>query len=142
MSDIIRKYRSAQRRIRRLFDPYTEELCPACPKPCCRKPTKVRDFDVLLANACGCSLPMPKTEEPVEAGIRALTGQVPEEIEPEPCDYLGPAGCVFPEDLRPFECVRYVCPFLKRALSPSDLRPLLHRLGVLRREIQDVASPK
>lgn len=141
MASLPDKYRATQRRIRRIFEPYTAELCPECPEPCCRKPTKVREFDVLLANACGCSLPLANdsVSEYVQAGLDSLA-DVEQEAEPEPCDYAGPEGCVFPDDLRPFECVRFICSFLKREITPSDmreLRTLLHRLGVLHRELEE-----
>ena len=144
MASLLDKYRATQRRIRRVFEPYTAELCPECPEPCCRKPTKVREFDVLLANACGCSLPSANDSvaEYVQAGLDSLTGKGEGEspAEPPPCDYLGPDGCVFPDDLRPFECTRFICSFLKKAITPSDmreLRDLLHRLGVLHRELEE-----
>jgi hypothetical protein len=141
MAGIIDKYRSTQRRIRRILGPYTAALCPDCPEPCCRKPAKVREFDVLLANACGCSLPSANdaVSEMVEAGIEVLTG-VRVEPEPEPCHYLGPGGCLFPDDLRPFECTRWICSRLKKEISPGDmrsLRNLLHKLGVLHRELEE-----
>lgn len=144
MANLVEKYRATQRRIRRLFASYTAELCPECPEPCCRKPTKVREFDVLLANAVGCSLPSANDSvaEYVQAGLDSLTG---DQVETElvPCDYLGPDVCVFPDDLRPFECARFICSFLKKAITPSDmrqLRALLHRLAVLHRELQESAG--
>ena len=141
MANLLVKYRATQRRIRRIFEPYTAELCPACPEPCCRKPTKVREFDILLANAVGCSLTSTNDSvaEYVQAGLDSLTGSQGE-VELVPCDYVGPEGCVFPDDLRPFECTRFICSFLKKAITPSDmreLRVLLHRLGVLHRELQE-----
>ena len=141
MASLLDKYRATQRRIRRVFEPYTAELCPECPEPCCRKPTKVREFDVLLANAVGCALASTNDSvaEYVQAGLDSLAG-VEQEAEPEPCNYVGPEGCVFPDDLRPFECVRFICSFLKKAISPSgmrELRALLHRLAVLHRELRE-----
>ena len=145
MSDLIAKYRAAQRRLRRHFDPYTAELCPECPEPCCRKPTKVAEFDVLLAEACGCSLPSANRviSEMVQAGMDLIAGRARPDEEPEPCDYLGTNGCAFPKDLRPFECARYICPFLKREITPSDMREiraLLHKLGILHRELLETVS--
>ena len=140
MPNLIEKYKATHRRLRRHLQPYTTRLCPVCPEPCCRKPTKVSEFDVMLANACGCSLPSANdaAAELVDAGIRILTGDVEEKYELEPCDYLGPKGCIFPDDLRPFECARYICPYLKQEITPGgmrEIRALLHRLGVLHREL-------
>lgn len=147
MARPIDKYRIVNTRIRRILDPYTAKVCPVCPDPCCRKPTKVREFDVLLANACGCSLPSANylVADMVQAGIDSITGSPRDNTDLEPCDYLGPKGCVFPSDLRPFECTRWTCIFLKDVMSPGDmrgLRDLLHKLGTLHREIQDTVIPK
>ena len=138
----INKDRTAQLRIRRILDVYTKELCPVCPNPCCRKPTRVREFDVLLAEACGCSLPSANesVSQFVQAGIDTLTGDYQDETYTEPCDYLGDNGCLFPRDLRPFECTRWMCSYLKETIRPGEmreLRALLHKLGALRREIED-----
>ncbi|MDH7481155.1 MAG: hypothetical protein QHH26_04145 [Armatimonadota bacterium] len=146
MASLIEKYRATQRRIRALFAPYTAELCPACPQPCCRKPTKVQEIDVLLANACGCSLPSANktVREYLEASISILAGGELVEQTLEPCDYLGDNGCLFPDDLRPFECVKYVCPQLKRTMTPREMRELrylLHKLGVHHRALIDAIMP-
>ena len=145
VANLIDKYRGAQRRLRRIFDPYTAKLCPECPEPCCRKPTKVREFDVLLANACGCLLPSANESvtEMVRAGMEVITGERREDADPEPCDYVGPDGCVFPDDLRPYECARWICSFMKREISPRDMREirdLLHRLSVLHAQLLEATS--
>lgn len=147
MANPIEKYRTTHLRLRRILDIYTARLCPTCEEPCCRKPTKVREFDVLLANACGCSLPSANDSatEFANAGIEMLTGEWTEDGELVPCDYLGEKGCIFPDDLRPFECTRWICSFLKREIKPGDmreLRDLLHRLGVAHRELVDMVTPE
>lgn len=141
MANLIEKYRATQRRIRRILDPHTARLCPVCPEPCCRKPTKVREFDVLLARACGFDLPSADVNviEYVETGVEILRSSA-EGTDCRPCDYLGEKGCVFPDDLRPFECTRWMCSFLKNEMSPGEMREirdLLHRLGVLHRALVD-----
>ena len=147
MSNLLEKYRATQRRIRRYFALYTASLCPACPDPCCIKPTKVAEFDVLLANACGCSLPSANNNvaDLIEAGIDVLIGNTRKNQVLQSCDYMGPDGCVFPNDLRPYQCVRYICPFLKREMNPGDareVRALLHKLGVLHRELLEAVTRK
>ncbi|MDI6828991.1 MAG: hypothetical protein QME62_10960 [Armatimonadota bacterium] len=146
MASLLEKYRATQRRIRALFAPYTAELCPVCPQPCCRKPTKVRELDVLLANASGFQLPSANkiVADYVETSINIIAGKNLDEQIAEPCDYLGKDGCIFPDDLRPFECVKYVCPQLKSAMTPNEireLRNLLHKLGVHHRAIIDAVMP-
>jgi len=147
MPNLIDKYRLAHKKLRKVIGSYTTELCPVCPKCCCRKPTLVSEFDVLLANACGYNFPSANdaAADLVKAGIEVLRGEYEELLDGEPCDFLGEEGCVFPDDLRPYECARYICPHLKRAISPSDMREvraLLHKLGVLHRELLDAITPK
>jgi len=38
-----------------------------------------------------------------------------------PCDYLGPTGCAFPTDLRPFGCAAFICIPMRRLLDPESL---------------------
>ena len=147
MANLIEKYRATHRRIRRILYPHTAKLCPECAEPCCRKPAKVTEFDVLLANACGCSLPSAEDaiSDVVRMGIDLMTGTADPDHDPEPCDYLDTDGCVFPDDLRPFQCARYICPSLKSEISSRDMRQiraLLHRLGVLHRTLLDAVGPK
>jgi len=145
MANLIDKYRATHRRIRQCLDPYTARLCPECPEPCCRKPTKVRDFDLILARAAGHDIEHRDTaSEFVDACIEALDGRATD-APTEPCDYLGESGCVFPDDLRPFECTKWICSFLKHEVSPGDmreLRRLLSRLSDLHRLIVDATVPR
>ncbi len=147
MANIIEKYKATQRRIRGCFDKYTAELCPICPKPCCRKPTRVAEFDVLLAESCGCSLPSANDgiTELVQKGLDELMGCSAPDDDSVPCDYLAECGCQFPRDMRPFECVRYICPFMKQSMTPGDmreLRALMHRFGVVHRELLAAIKPR
>jgi len=135
VASLLDKYRATQRRLRILFAQYTSELCPICPEPCCRKPTKVREFDVILANAIGYSLPSANqaASEFVEASMDILSGRKQEYVEADPCDYLGEHGCLFPDDLRPYDCVAFICPHLKKAMSSQEMRQvrrLLRRLSL------------
>ena len=147
MATLMDKYRATHGRIRRYLNRYTDELCPACADPCCRKPTKVSEFDVLLANACGCSLPSANhaAADLVEAGMLILKGNPRAEGYNNPCDYLGEGGCVFPDDLRPYECTRYICPSLRKSITSCDmreLRSLLHKLEVIHRNLLAEISPR
>ena len=96
MANPLAGYRASQRAARMLFDPFTARHCPTCPTPCCMRPARVRPVDVILAEELGCRLPAAPLAELVEAPLR------PEGGESEPCGYLGPGGCAFPPDLRPF----------------------------------------
>ncbi len=145
MANLIDKYRATHKRIRQCLNPYTTRFCPECPEPCCRKPTKVRDFDVILARAAGYDIePKATAREFVDACIEALKGRATDDAL-EPCDYLGEHGCVFPDDLRPFECTKWMCSLLKDEISPGDmreLRRLLSRLSDLHRLILDATVPR
>lgn len=147
MANVIEKYRVTHSKLRRCLASHTATLCPVCPKVCCTKPTLVSEFDVLIANACGCNLPSanPGAAELVKAGVEILRGEYEEHEDGEPCDFLGENGCVFPDDLRPYECARYICPHLKQSLSSHEMREvrdLCHKLGVLHRELLDSIAPK
>lgn len=145
MASLIDKYRATQRRLRRRFDPYTAKLCPVCPEPCCRKPTKVADFDLLLVATCGYALPSHDAPGDFVRACADILAGTQTDTPIEPCDYLGRDGCVFPDDLRPFECARYICSLLKKEISPGDMREirrLLRRLSDQRRQIVDAATPR
>ncbi|HEY3297279.1 MAG TPA: hypothetical protein VGK34_01385 [Armatimonadota bacterium] len=147
MPNLIEKYRTANRKLRKLLSPHTAAVCPVCPKCCCTKPTLVSEFDVLIANSCGYDLPSVNqaAEELVNAGMDVLRGEYEEREVGEPCDYLGENGCKFPDDLRPYECTRYICPHLKKVMSPGQMREMrdaLHRFGTIHRELLDAIAPK
>lgn len=147
MPNLIDKYRAVHRKLRRSLAPHTAAVCPVCPRCCCTKPTLVSEFDVLLANGCGYNFPSANSaaEDLVKAGMEILRGEYEEHQDGEPCDFLGETGCVFPDDLRPYECARYICPHLKKVITPGqmrEIRDLLHKLGVLHRELLDAIAPK
>jgi len=124
-------YRATQKRLRALFEPFNSEFCPKCEAPCCRKPVKVRPIDLMLAEAHGFKVP--EHADPVgdllDAASRYLSGGWTEaDGAGQPCDFLGEHGCTFPEDLRPFECARYVCPTMQERMPTRWLREV-ERLG-------------
>ena len=51
--DPLTRYRRAQQRARRLFDPFTAAHCPGCRTPCCRKPARIRPVDIVLVAEYG-----------------------------------------------------------------------------------------
>ena len=128
-TDPLDRYRRGQRRLRRAFAPFTREVCPDCPTPCCRRPAAVTPFDVVLAEELGHRLPA-GTEAAGEA-VAAGLGLIPIPVlasEGEPCAFLGARGCPFPPDLMPFGCVAFICPYMERWYSPEALADL--RAGV------------
>jgi hypothetical protein len=111
MSELAR-YRRAQRSLREWFEPFTAAHCAGCPTPCCRKPTQVAPFDVVLVEELGYVLPQGErgvSEWLVAAREGAAPGSEIAAGDAEPCDYLTPTGCAFPPDLRPFGCAVDIC---------------------------------
>ena len=111
------RYRQAQRRVRELFDPFTRENCPACATPCCQKPARIRPVDLVLVEELGYRLPERDTTALL---VDATLGAGPTDTG-LPCDYLGPTGCAFPTNLRPFGCAAFICIPMRRLLDPESL---------------------
>ena len=111
------RYREAQRRVRGLFDPFTRENCPTCATPCCQKPARIRPVDLVLVEELGFPLP---PQDATASLVKAALGGSPADAG-APCDYLGPAGCAFPADLRPFGCAAFICTPMRRSLHPQAL---------------------
>ena len=117
------RYRRAQRRLRTLFDPFTRVHCAGCETPCCRKPTWVRPTDLILVEELGFKVPRRSPSPVADAGGmvgQSLTGEAPGSAA-EPCDFLTPAGCPFPADLRPFGCAAFICDPMRRVLGRDEL---------------------
>ncbi|HEY3268777.1 MAG TPA: hypothetical protein VGM37_17810 [Armatimonadota bacterium] len=129
MPNPLREYRRTQRAIREQFEPFTDSHCPTCPDPCCRKPARVDDRDVLLAESLGYALPPgDPAADRAEAAVQLLQIGTVSPFNSEPCDYLLERGCAFPPDLRPLGCTTYVCKFMERDMSSRELREI-KRLG-------------
>jgi hypothetical protein len=78
----------------------------------------------------------------IQKGMDQLAGRDVTDDVDEPCDYLQEDGCVFPGDLRPFECSRWICPYLKKSLTSGEMREirdLMHRFAAIHRELLDAA---
>jgi hypothetical protein len=135
------RYRAAQRSLRDWFDPFTAVHCPNCPTPCCRKPTQVRPFDVILVEELGYALP-PGTRgvgEWLLAAHDGTRGADPAGASAgEPCDYLTATGCAFPPDLRPFGCAMEICVQMRRHQDAAWLAEADRRARRLRRAHRDL----
>jgi hypothetical protein len=137
-------YRRTQRELRRRFEAFTRENCPACPTPCCRRPARILPTDILLAEAAGWKSSVAAGPEAPADMASELAGRVASalhdppptaEAEPDapPCEYLGAAGCTFPPDLRPFGCTTYICRYMFERLD----RPALTKIKRLVRELEE-----
>lgn len=119
----IERYRRAQRRVRRLFTPFTAEHCASCATPCCRKPTWVRPVDLILVEELGYGRPVAGVRNPAARLLDTLAGAEHADSG-EPCDFLGEQGCLFPADLRPFGCAAAICNPMQQLLPPAELARL------------------
>jgi len=134
----LEEYRRIQRMLRKEFDAFTSVHCATCPHPCCVRPARVAPADILLAEGVGwrARVSPPAGKDAVEqaAGQAALAlGGAFEDRPNPPCEHLGPQGCTFPKDLRPFGCTTYICPIMHQRLD----RKALGRMKRLVRELQE-----
>jgi len=121
----LHEYRRIQRELRRQFEPFTKRYCPQCTTPCCRTPARITPADILLATTHGWD-PGPAFEGRdlvAETAATCATWLETDEIPPsgQPCEFLGPQGCTFPPDLRPFGCTVYICPIMLREMDRASL---------------------
>jgi hypothetical protein len=119
------RYRSAQRRLRGQFEPFTRSVCPTCPTPCCRRPAAVTPFDVVLAEELG--YPLPAGTDAAGESLDARLGLIAIPTlssEGEPCTFLARHGCTFPPDLMPCGCVAFICPYMVEWYPPDQLSAL------------------
>ena len=125
MTNPLDEYRRAQRAVRREFDPFTRAHCPACPHPCCVRPARIAPLDVMLAEATGwrARVAAVAQQDVTSAAASALAGALT--VDPAadggPCEHLGPAGCSFPDDLRPFGCTAWICPIMHDRMDRRTL---------------------
>jgi len=146
MANPLKEYRRTQRAIRDLFRAFTESHCAECPEPCCRKPARVDDFDVLLAESLGCRLPHgDPAADRAGAASELLQIGTTRSLPDEPCDFLKPHGCSFPNDLRPLGCTTYVCKFMERDMSTRELQEIKRlgrKLEMLREDVMKAVGLK
>ncbi len=113
-------YRRTQRELRREFEAFTQSHCATCPTPCCRKPSRITRQDILLAQNTGWRSKV-KFVEPDEDIFELREAEGEEGQVPPDCDYLTPGGCSFPQDMRPFGCVTYVCRYMHADMNKQTL---------------------
>jgi hypothetical protein len=128
------RYRRLQQRLRNGFAPFTREVCPRCPTPCCRRPAAVTPFDVVLVEELGYQLPA----GPEAAGdaLDARLGLIPIPTLAsggEPCAFLGEQGCRFPPDLMPVGCVAFLCPYMEAWYTPEQIEAFRDGIAALKR---------
>jgi hypothetical protein len=134
MSSPLAHYRRAQRLARREFDAFTRVHCPTCPHPCCVKPARITPLDLVLAAEAGWRPPehvVSRADWAKAASAAHYLGEQVSEEATEPCDFLGPRGCTFPDDLRPCGCTLFLCDIMRERLDRK-------RLGRLKRAVNEV----
>jgi hypothetical protein len=85
----------------------------------------VTPFDVVLAEELG--YPLPASTEAAGESLDARLGLIPIptlDAAGEPCAFLAPHGCSFPDDLMPCGCVTFICPYMEEWFSPGRLAAL------------------
>ncbi|MCS6775581.1 MAG: hypothetical protein RMJ43_06510 [Chloroherpetonaceae bacterium] len=150
-------YRHTQRALRQAFDAFTRTHCPNCPTPCCRRPARILPTDILLAESTGwrAHLPGHTRQDPViQTGASYLealrtpvqTADSSPDTPDLPCEFLGPRGCTFPPDLRPFGCTTYICQHMYARLPRRELarikrlvRTLEHQHVALLRALRPIS---
>jgi hypothetical protein len=129
----LQDYRRIQLEVRREFDAFTKVHCPTCPSPCCVKPARITPTDILLAEAHGWKSRVANAvHSAIEGQSAALTSNV-EDLPRETCEHLGPKGCSFPADLRPFGCTTYICPIMHERLDRK-------KLGRIKRKVKELTQ--
>lgn len=140
-SNPLREYRRLLREIRAMFDPFTTRHCPACETPCCRRPSRVTPLDVVIAANCGADFSRLGSRDPValaaeHAEQRLGPGTIGLEMAGEdqadnPCEFLDGARCIFPDDLRPYGCVAFICQPVHRHMPEVEMRRLKRLVRLL-----------
>jgi len=90
--------------------------------------------DVILAEELGCALPAGgrTTGKLIDATLGAGAPAAG-----APCEFLGPTGCAFPDDLRPYGCAALICQYMRNDLTPAELAAL--EAGVAELEVAHAA---
>jgi hypothetical protein len=79
-----------------------QRTCRFCPEPCCITNTVWFDFrDLLILHLLDAPLPL----------RQAATGPG------ENCPFLFPHGCRLPWQIRPWMCIKYLCPTQRAAMK-------------------------
>ena len=78
--------------------------CRFCPEPCCINHTVWFDFRDLLGQHL-LGLPVPGRQAATPCG--------------EACPFLGHHGCRLPWAIRPWMCIKYICPAQRRVLDKT-----------------------
>ena len=108
---------------RAVFARHCPSLCPACVRPCCVRISRRGLLDtadlLVMAALEPRGVPYPRAR---------LQG----------CPFLETDGCALPWRVRPYACLHYVCPHLKRVMTSKEAQAVeraLVEVGELRSEL-------
>ena len=117
-----------QQRMRRLFADITPVLCSACAAPCCQCMPVEGWF-----TECDYMLYRMLYDAPFALRIARHDGRS--------CLFLGAHGCVLPEDMRPFPCVKVNCRKVSETLAARGLLDEFTRLNSELEHLQEAVFP-
>lgn len=106
-----------------LIEEYTRSICPLCNDVCCKQKHVIpEEKDQIYMKLIG----IPEYN---------LDTRGPE----EPCQFLGPKGCIRPRWQRPLRCTWYFCESLLKAMDDGDQRKA-RRLIEMIKEIVELSG--
>jgi len=117
-----------QKSMRRLFADITPALCSACAAPCCQcMPVEgwFTESDYILYRML--------YDPPFALRVVHHDGRS--------CLFLGATGCVLPDDLRPFPCVKVNCRRVSEELAARGLLDEFNRLNKELEHMQEAVFP-
>ncbi len=108
---------------RAVFAQHCPSLCPACSRPCCVRISRRGLID---------------TADLLVMAVLAPDGVAYPRARLKGCPFLESHGCALPWRVRPYACLHYVCPHLKRVMSAEEAEAVeraLVEVGELRSEL-------
>jgi hypothetical protein len=123
LTPLAREIRRLKTDLQRIADEVSAgEICAQCGGECCRSGRyHVTVTDILVYSDAGVAPPDP----PFTAGS---------------CPYLSGAGCIFPPEYRPFNCITFNCDRIEGLLEPSVFDAFCSNVAALRAARQSFAD--
>jgi|GEM_PF-979802 len=99
-----------------LIEYYIREVCAECREVCCRQKHAFPDErDILFTSTLGITVEVSD----------------PERLPDEPCECLGPSGCLKPRWMRPFRCTWFFCEPLIRSMEEGPQKGYRRLIGMM-----------
>jgi len=113
---------------RTIFARHCPSLCPTCSRSCCVRISRRGLID---------------TADLILMAVLAPQGVAYPRARLQGCPFLESHGCALPWKARPYACLHYVCPHLKRVMSAEEALAVdkaLVEVGELRSELVGLYS--